>query len=182
MWKAVQHPKKVQSIRWAGWTGFLFALLFSLSEGSGEAPSPDFDMLVLQIQTPESLADYMGRNFSFQEDSTLFQQEDYWQTPEEMFLRKKGDCEDYALFAEAILSRTRYPAFIFSVFGEKEAHTVTVFGEEGKWGVFDIDQFRFSKARSLTELAGEIQPDWSYSALMHRSGNSGIILRKFKKA
>ncbi|MGF6125739.1 putative transglutaminase-like cysteine proteinase [Pseudomonas frederiksbergensis] len=40
---------------------------------------------------------FFNQQLSFQDDSRIWQQIDYWATPEESLIKGAGDCEDYAL-------------------------------------------------------------------------------------
>ncbi|MBI4115463.1 MAG: transglutaminase-like cysteine peptidase [Candidatus Omnitrophica bacterium] len=165
-------------VRWVILGGFFLGLLFPLSEGKAETLT--LDSLASQLQTPEAIQKFMGKHFVYVEDQTLFGQDEYWQSPEEMLERKQGDCEDYALFAEAILKKNGYRTFIFSVYWEDDAHTVAVFEKEGKWGIFDLDDLRYLKGDSIEDLGKAIKHDWSYLGIMRKDGNTGIINRKFQ--
>ena len=75
--------------------------------------------------TPKAIAGFLRRAFTFKRDADLFGMEDRWQSPEEFLARKVGDCEDYALLAQALLRRNGIEAYIVSLFGhEGYAHTV----------------------------------------------------------
>jgi len=62
-----------------------------------------------EFETVEEVFKYMYFKTSYISDYTLFNQEDYWQTPQDFFYNRnfenlmQGDCEDFALFAGYIL-------------------------------------------------------------------------------
>jgi hypothetical protein len=154
---------------------------------SSEAKADDFalpegivlDVLAQRLSTPEKLESFMKKHFRFMSDRAQFGIEEYWQTPKELLTHSAGDCEDFALFAQAILSRNGYRVFLLSVFWREDAHTVAVFEKEGVTGYFDIDKLRLTSTSSLSELGNSIQKGWSYLGLMRTEGNLGIISRKF---
>jgi len=53
---------------------------------------------ISSIRTPEALACWLSNNFRYELKLT-----DAWQTPEETMKLKKGDCDDFALLAQAVL-------------------------------------------------------------------------------
>ena len=120
----------------------------------------------------------MKKNFEFVSDRAQFGTEEHWQTPEAMLERQRGDCEDYALFAQAILKRNGYQTFILSVYWNEDAHTITLFEKEGIWGIFNLDKLDLPHVTSLAELAATVRDNWSYLGVMRVEGNSGIISRK----
>ena len=140
----------------------------------------DLETAAKQLSSPEALAKFMKQNFSYVSDRRLFGQDEYWQSPEEMLQRRRGDCEDYALFAQAVLGRNGHQAFILSVYWDRDAHTVAIFEKDGKWGIFDVDQLRYKKANSIADLSNTTRQNWSYVGLMRKEGTIGIISRKFK--
>ena len=97
-------------------SGFLILLSFFPSLNARSEPSPSLssiDALAKELNTPEALEKFMGKKFHYVSDRLLFHQDEYWQTPEEILARGAGDCEDYALFAEAILKRIRTDCFLW---------------------------------------------------------------------
>ena len=157
----------------------LFVFLTPSESEAKPANPPSFDALAKDLHTPELLEKYMRKNFIYITDRALFGQEEYWQTPEEMAFRKEGDCEDFAGFAQAVLQRNGYRAFLFSVYWNNDAHTIVVFEKEGVWGYFDLDHLRYLKENSLRELGDKIKRHWSYLGLMRREGKIGLVSRKF---
>ena len=86
--------------------------------------------------TPEQLALFLSTHVIFEEDRLLFGQADYWQAPEEVLARGRGDCEDFALLACDLLSRQGKEAFLFSLYGEGGyAHTVCIFKDGGCYSI-----------------------------------------------
>lgn len=119
------------------------------------------------------------KDFRYISDSTQFNQTEYWQSPEEFAERRRGDCEDFAIYAKSILDKQGYQSLVFSVFVPNNSHTVLVF-KEGKYLYFlDYDRVRPSCARNFSELASEINKEWEYAGIMRREGNVGIISRRF---
>ena len=128
--------------------------------------------------TPEQVARFLHNNVVFQDDLSLFGQADYWQAPEELLVRRRGDCEDYALLARDLLSRQGVEAFVFSLYGEGGyAHTVCVFVEGGRYSVMNQDRLVRLRAGSLKELADWLYPRWRWGAVAERQGHRGRAIR-----
>jgi len=142
--------------------------------------NPSLEELAAQLTTPELLEKYMTSRFTYVTDQALFGKDEYWQTPREMAARCEGDCEDYALFAQAILKANGYNAFLVSVYWHRGAHTVTVFDNKGKWGIFNLARLVYTNAVTMKDLANFIVGDWSSVALTRQEGATGVISRKFQ--
>ncbi len=140
-------------------------------------PAP-LDQLAAQHTTPKSIAKMLRREFTFVRDQDLFGEVDYWQAPEEFLARRAGDCEDYALMAQALLLRNGYDAYVFSLFGEGGyAHTVAVFRDaHGKLNVINQGKLRSYRASSFEELAGDLYPAWTFGCIAERDGTRGRML------
>ena len=63
------------------------------------------------------------------------ERDDYWQPPEEFEESKKGDCDDYALWAWRQLLHMNYPArFVVGTSGRYgRGHAWVTFEKDGKW-------------------------------------------------
>ena len=132
--------------------------------------------------TPEQLALFLNENLVFQEDRSMFGQTDYWQAPEEVLVRGRGDCEDYALLANDLLNRQGRESFVFSLYGDQGyAHTVCVFVEENRYNVLNQDRLVRCRAASLEELAGKIYPGWRWAAVARRQGHRGRAVRLIRR-
>ena len=147
----------------------------------GRAESP-LDSIARSQSTPDQLARFLKARLLFQEDISLFGQADYWQAPEEVLVRGKGDCEDYALLASDLLRRQGKKAFLFSLYGPKGyAHTVCVFMEDGRYNLMNQDRLVRARAASLEELAGTLCREWEWGAVAERSGHRGRAVRIIRR-
>ena len=138
------------------------------------------DGLARAYPTPKALATFLHRTFTFTHDEELFGREDYWQSPEEFLTRKAGDCEDYAILAQAVLRHHGIRAYLFSVFGEGGyAHTVCVFVDEhGRYNILNQDRLRYYQASSLEALASLLCPAWTFGGIAERAGTRGRLVQK----
>lgn len=125
--------------------------------------------------TPQSLTRFLREAITLITDQELFGDPDYWQAPEEFLSRRAGDCEDYALLAQAVLQRQGIEAHVFSLFGTNGyAHTVCVFREAGRWDVINQDVIQRYHAVTLAEVADQLYAQWTYGALAQRTGTRGV--------
>ena len=119
-----------------------------------------------QLNTPDDIARYLWKNFTFEEDQRQFGKEEYWQSPEEFLETHKGDCEDFALFAHALLQMQGIPSFLLNIYSGRVAHTVCVFRENGRYQVIDESRVKRYGAKNLDELMTRILPFWQKGAIV----------------
>ena len=163
----------------SGLLGVLFCLAAAPQVSSDPVQrSNPLETIARAYPTPDQLALFLQKNVVFQDDLRLFGQVDYWQAPEELLVRRRGDCEDYALLARDLLSRQGIEAFVFSLYGEGGyAHTVCVFVERGRYNVLNQDRLIRFQAGSLKELADRLYPRWSWGAVAERREHRGRAIR-----
>lgn len=150
--------------------------------GQPTAMSPQravsLDDLAKAYPTPKALARFLHTAFSVATDQDLFGEVDRWQAPDEFFIRRVGDCEDYALLAQAILQRQGRQAVVFNLYGpDGYAHTVCVFLSNGRYHVINQDRVRWYRAKTLEEVAQRLNPRWTYGAVAHLLGARGAALQ-----
>ena len=177
----MQEQRKGIGFRFRVFGILTIGLIFFSSIAQSQTAAVSIETIAQQISSPEVLAQFMKHNFKFVSDRQLFHEDEYWQTPEEMLERRQGDCEDYALFAKAVLEQNGITAYVVSVYWADDAHTVAVFEDSGKWGILDLATLRYVDAATMADLAKSIRPDWHYLGMMRQEGRIGIISRKFKK-
>ena len=146
-------------------------------------PSP-LAKLASTYTTPKAVATLLRNEFTFRRDEELFGEPDHWQSPEEFLKRKAGDCEDYALLAQAILRRNGIEASVVSLFGQEDyAHTVCVFRDEhGRYNLIDVDKIRYPKTVSLEALASWLYPSWTFGGIVEPSGVRGRLVQQLTNA
>ena len=138
------------------------------------------DQLARRYTSPDAVAGFLRDAFTFTRDEDLFGEVDYWQSPEEFAARRVGDCEDYALLAQALLRRNGVEAYVVSLFGEDGyAHTVSVFiDEQGRHNVINQGAIRYYRAASLEALASAVYPGWTFGGIAEREGTRGRFVRE----
>ena len=118
----------------------------------------------------------MRKQFKFVEDADNFGKVDYWQTPEEMLNLKKGDCEDFALFADAALKELGFESYVVSIYGKNQfAHTVAVFKQDGKYRVFNDGKLYKYDTNNIEEVLSKIHSEWTWAAFTERRNDRGWI-------
>ena len=135
-----------------------------------------------QLQTPEDVAHYLWRHFSFESDQAQFGKEEYWQSPEEFLTTRRGDCEDFALMAHEILKMKGVKTYLVNIYSDRYAHTVCVFKENDKFNVIDGTRVIRLESENLQELSSKIYPFWNQGAIVGLSEKTGEgrILSKFE--
>ena len=164
--------------------GLLLASIFGLGMAPSartEGPlSPGIGGIARLYSTPELLAGFLRKQMTFREDNEIFGRRDYWQAPEEFLRRREGDCEDYALLAQAVLERQGMEALVLSVYGPGYAHTVCLFREGGYYNIFNQDKVIRCRAASLEEAASVLYPRWSWGAVARRFGRRGRAVQRLR--
>jgi len=147
-------------------------------------PASPIDQITQTCPTPQALAAFLHRTFQFESDQEQFGEVDRWQSPSEFVQRKRGDCEDYAVLAQAVLARRGVEAYVFSVIGTGGyAHTVCVFVDErGRYNVLNQDRLSYPRARSLEAVASYLYPAWTVAGIATPVGVRGRFVKKFVNA
>lgn len=86
-----------------------------------------------EFGTPGQLDVYMRICFEYVSDADLHGIEEFWQAPETTHTLRRGDCEDYALFARHVLNACGYETHVFAAFTPDDGHAVCVFSEAGHY-------------------------------------------------
>ncbi|MDP3920528.1 MAG: transglutaminase-like domain-containing protein [Candidatus Omnitrophota bacterium] len=134
---------------------------------------------VENITTPKALAHFMHRSFEFVQDAHLFGTNDYWQSPEEFWERRAGDCEDYALFAKQALANIGIEAYVVSFYaGNGYGHTIALYKENGLFNIIDEARLREASAKTIEEAISIVNADWTWGALAERRGSRGWMIRE----
>lgn len=170
-------PRARRALAWLVLSG---ALSFAVSPAAGSqaAPAPGVQGIARLYPTPEALGSFLAREITFGEDQELFGCADYWQSPQELLQRRRGDCEDYALLAQAVLRRQGREALVLSLYGPGYAHTVCLFREGSSYHILNQDRVIRCGASSLEEAAAFLYPRWAWGAVARRFGGRGQAIRR----
>jgi transglutaminase-like putative cysteine protease len=127
------------------------------------------DQLAAVYDTPARIWHLLEHTVAYAFDRDEYGVSEYFPTAEEFWARKRGDCEDYAILAKALLDRNGYTTVLLSAWrqdrdaGGNDGHTVVAFLERGRWN--HISNLGYVRADAVTheELAASIFPDWTRS-------------------
>lgn len=128
--------------------------------------------LASYLRSPQDVALYMWRYFDYEGDRRQFGKEDYWQSPAEIVKNKKGDCEDFALFAKQILDLNGYSAYVLNLYGTKD-HAICIFRQNGKYGAVDGGKFVAADFDDLRDLLSYMDPFWSKASIVEVTERHG---------
>ncbi len=178
--------KKHIAAYWVFLVSFVFVMNSVLFEANAQGLNRvlSLETIAPQLTTPEAIARYLWRNFRFESDQSQFGREEHWQSPEEFLNNGKGDCEDFALFAQKILKMNGIKSFMLNIYSPRFAHTVCVFMENGKYNIIDGSKVIRFEASSLNGLLEKIYPFWQQGAIVapSPSPNHGMVLARIDRA
>jgi predicted transglutaminase-like cysteine proteinase len=125
------------------------------------------DQLAAIYDTPAKVWYLLEHTVTYTFDRHAYGADEYFASAEELWARKRGDCEDYAILAKALLDRNGYTTVLFSAWhaahdaSGNDGHTVVAFLERGRWN--HLSNLGYVRAEALTheELAASIFPDWT---------------------
>ena len=146
------------------------------------SPMLSYPLVVAQIHSPEELVKFMRSELRFVEDRALFSIEDYWQSPEQLLDLRAGDCEDYALLAQAVLRSMGMEAYTISIYGGEYAHTVAIFRDSKGFQLINEDRLYRVNAASLEDAIDSLHEDWEWAAIAEKRGTRGWKIREIRPA
>ncbi len=158
------------------------ALLFFTTVAEANAPLPDRVLspgsLASYLTTPQDVALYIWRHFDFEHDQRQFGTEEYWQSAEEIMRTKKGDCEDFALFAREMLKRNNIFSFVLNLYGSRD-HALCIFKKNGLYGAVNGGDYIAPEFKDLCSLLSHIDPFWKTAAVTDIDANhQGRVLKE----
>lgn len=74
--------------------------------------------LAIKCATPQNISTWMRHHITYISDQKQFNKKEYWQTAEEVFKNRKGDCEDFSVLAKEVLVRNGFVCFILCTYGK----------------------------------------------------------------
>jgi len=156
-----------------------------------KGPHPTFPMgryvsqpLTIQCNTMGELRSFLV-GCKYVSDKQLFGKEEYWQPPEEFENRRKGDCEDFALWTWRQLLGMGYDArFIGGSSGRYGAgHAWVEYVQEGKWYLLEPQRARVGESMprlSTFNYQPKVSVSWDGKTLRyfaHKKPNSKVAWR-----
>jgi predicted transglutaminase-like protease len=114
---------------------------------------PDLETLVNDYPTMQKLSVWIESNIWYTREP---KGQDNWQSAEETFKLKKGDCEDFAILAMYVLDKKGYQTYLLSVWNDLEGHAVLVISFNNDYYVMNNGHLTRTWATHLAEVPKEI--------------------------
>ncbi len=157
-------------------------LLFMSAQANAQNFSRTLSLVHLsqELKTPQDVAFYIWRNFQFEKDRRQFGREEYWQSPAEILETRKGDCEDFALFAVEMLKLSGLKSFVINLYGSQKPHAVCVFKQNGKYGAIDGKNVIGADFNDLQALLNFLDPYWAKANIVEPTpSKDGRVMAEF---
>jgi len=127
--------------------------------------------LLPDLRTPDQLSSWMRETLVYQSEKGG---RDYWKTPQETIQDKGGDCEDFAILAQAVLSDLRIESHLlyiyYSLFDNR--HVICIYQTfSGTYNVFDNQYLTETPYTTRRELLNHLYPTWKRSAYCDKNKN-----------
>ena len=116
-----------------------------------------------KVKDAQSLYEYERANFTYQAEP---EGQDYWQTPQETFSKKGGDCDDLAFFNEAVLTNLGYEAKAIAIKGrDKFFHAICIVKVNGNYRYFSNQYYSYFKEfKTINEIVTFECAEWKWWA------------------
>lgn len=116
-----------------------------------------------QVNSPFTLYEYMRANFTYQSEAVGV---DDWKEPARTAKDKGGDCEDFALYAEKVLTNLGYDAKAIAIKGrDKFFHAICIVKVDGKYRYFSNQYYSYFKSfETINEIVEFECNDWKWWA------------------
>ena len=107
----------------------------------------EFIALIQELDTPKKICQYMVDNFTYEPHAF------YILNPHELYLIKKGDCDEFSNFAKFAANYHNYETYQIKIFykGTLKKHTIAVFVENGYLSVVDFSYY-FAGFHTFSEI------------------------------
>lgn len=99
----------------------------------------EFFILIQELDTPRKICQYMQNNFEYEPHPYMLL------TPHQLYMSKKGDCNDFATFATFIADYHGYKTFLVKIYYKNYAvnHYLAIYKENDLYNFSDT-QYYFS--------------------------------------
>jgi len=106
----------------------------------------EFLALIQELDTPQKIGDYMLENFTYEINSILL-------NPDQLFVTKKGNCDDFSFFATYIANFNGYETYqILIEFPSEKYHMIGVFKEGNYYNISENTLYIESLCQSFKEI------------------------------
>lgn len=108
----------------------------------------EFIVLIEELDTPKKICNYMIKNFTYEPRilSPL--------TPYQLYLHKKGDCDDLSYFAVFFANFHNYETWQIKIYCKNTffRHFIAIYKENGKYNFSDNQYYFFIGAKNFREI------------------------------
>ncbi len=135
--------------------------------------------LSLDLDSPDAVATYMLRRFSFRDDQDLYGVPERFVSPKDLLSSGAGDCDDWAWFAAAALAKRGYDTWLVSVWREESdragntGHMVAAYLAADGWGYVSTEGHVAAHATSIADLAERVSAEWLGASIWTYGGAAG---------
>jgi hypothetical protein len=141
------------------------------------ASSKNLEEDTASISSPRALTEWLSSDFQY-----AMEIPDAWQSPQETVSLKRGDCEDFAILASAVLWRLGIPNEILIIKFKKLkiGHAICIWKDKDGFYKFISNQKMYDTGKDRIEDAiGKLFPDWESIAFVgQRKEYTKVISRK----
>jgi len=133
-------------------------LFFCLGTACAVSFAQGVESIPSYVTTPAQLSQWLTADFKYETEMP-----DYWQPAEETIDLKKGDCEDFAILAQAALEQLNIPSQIVVInFKDlpNQAHAVCVFKTGDFYNFITNQQLIQTNASTISAAIQGQYPDW----------------------
>jgi len=121
------------------------------------------------LNNPLDIQCFMFTQFEYISDKSYL---DEWQPPERTWDRKGGDCEDWALFAQACMKANQDDVFILSFYPKSRVGHATCVVVEKKDTYITMGTFGLRRIRGeLKDIPEKWYKDWKYMFIHKKDGS-----------
>lgn len=123
---------------------------------------PKHELVISKIKTPESAYRWLRKNIPYAHDDVTYKTSDYWASLKQTLEKKKGDCDDFAIGAAALVCDDGYTGFLMNVFYTAEwidenknvdnGHAYYVYKKNGLYGFVNNGGYEPAKYNSIDDL------------------------------
>ncbi len=133
----------------------LFIIFCTLFISSSQAKSIND----IKITNPKDIETFLlDNNYKY----VLDEKEEYWESPDEFYLTKSGDCEDFAMFTNYLLKHKLHlfsKVFLIHWKGKEEGHALTVFKYKKQYYLFDLQYIIQTQQTNIIKAILNVYPD-----------------------
>ena len=133
--------------------------------------------LLSDIRTPEQLSSWMQNNLVYQQEVLT----DNWKLPQQTILDEGGDCEDFAILTQAVLSDLKIESqLIYIRYSLLESRHVICIYETfgGTYNVFDNQYLYKTPYKTRREILNQLYPKWRSSGICDEKKNCNTWIYK----